>query len=207
MTGLSSELYNRCRSTLLRCREFENYRTLKAVFVTEPLSPFRIGLPQADNSESLVDLCLDHLVFKRLSNGQPVLPIFIATIRDRYGVGDELRDDLAILSDEIERAMSTKPDISFAKEQEGPTEFSWNSASVRELLKAAFTDDELNNMCFDYFQPVYNTFAAGMSKTQKIQSLLEYCIRHSQLEKLLSLVRENNPAQYARYKNRLRDRG
>lgn len=106
MPVLPPELYPICRNTFIRCREFESYRILKAIFVTEHLFPFRIGLPQADSPEGLVDLCLDHLIGKRLSNGQPVLPIFIATLRDRYQPGDALRDDLEDLYTAIHVAMN-----------------------------------------------------------------------------------------------------
>ncbi len=53
--------------------------------------------------------------------------------------------------------------------------------SLRELLTAAFSDAELTTLCFDHFHPVYEDFAAGMSKGDKIQRLLDYCIRHEQV--------------------------
>jgi hypothetical protein len=37
-----------------------------------------------------------------------------------------------------------------------------------------------------------------MGKTKKVQRLIEYCDRHGQTPRLLALVRERNPAQYAR---------
>ncbi len=106
MPALPPNLYTPCRDTLCRCREFESYRSLRAVFVTEHLFPFRIGLPQADSIEDLVDACLDHLIGKRLSGGLPVLPIFLATLRDRYHPGDSLRDDLEDLHHALHEAMS-----------------------------------------------------------------------------------------------------
>jgi hypothetical protein len=111
---LPPELYPICRNTLCRCQEFQSYRVLKAVFVTDHLFPFRIGLPQADTVDDLVDLCLDYLIGKRLNTGQPVFLIFIATLRDRYQPGDALRDDLehlhnAILEAVSETAPQTKP--------------------------------------------------------------------------------------------------
>lgn len=105
MSGLSLELYNRCRTVLLKCREFQDYRALRAVFVTEHLFPFRIGLPSADSPADLIDRCLDYLVDKRLTGGRPVLPIFIATIRDHYQPGDALCDDLEDLYNAVHEAM------------------------------------------------------------------------------------------------------
>jgi hypothetical protein len=43
---------------------------------------------------------------------------------------------------------------------------------------------------------VYNSFSAGQSKTQKIQVLIDYCNRKIQLEKLLDLVKNENPIQF-----------
>ncbi len=79
----------------------------------------------------------------------------------------------------------------------------WSTAAIRELLTAAFSDDELTTLCFDHFRPVYQEFSAGMSFGQKIQRLLDYGERYQQVEKLLAIVRERNPAQYARFERHL----
>ena len=78
-------------------------------------------------------------------------------------------------------------------------ESEWNTATVRQLLTAALDDEGLTELCYDHFRPVYEGFSSGMSKKQKIQRLLDYCIRYGQLEKLLKLVEERNPAQYERF--------
>lgn len=83
----------------------------------------------------------------------------------------------------------------------------WSTAAIRELLTAAFSDDELTTLCFDHFRPVYQEFSTGMSLGQKIQRLLDYGERYQQVEKLLAIVRERNPAQYARFERRLIERG
>ena len=80
----------------------------------------------------------------------------------------------------------------------------WDTATLRELLSAALNDGELTTLCFDYFRPVYEDFSSGMSKGDKIQRLLDHCVRHAQVEKLLDVVRERNPAQYGRFAPRLR---
>lgn len=79
----------------------------------------------------------------------------------------------------------------------------WNTAAIRDLLSAAFNDEELTTLCFDHFHAVYETFGAGMSKSQKIQFLLDHCVRHEQLDELVQRVKERNPAQYARFASRL----
>jgi len=80
----------------------------------------------------------------------------------------------------------------------------WNTGMVRRLLVAALDDQELETLCYDHFRPVYeDKFGSGMSKGEKIQQLLEYCDRHNQLGRLLSLVAQHNPTQYKRFARRL----
>jgi hypothetical protein len=79
----------------------------------------------------------------------------------------------------------------------------YNTAVIRELLTAAFSDGELTTFCYDYFRPVYENFAVGMSKGQKVQALIEHCGRTEQLPALLERVEAANSAQYARFEARL----
>jgi hypothetical protein len=78
----------------------------------------------------------------------------------------------------------------------------WDTETVRELLTAAFDDEQLSALCFDHFRPVYESFSLGMTKSQKIQQLLDYCYRRDQWEGLLRLVKARNPEQYARFAER-----
>lgn len=78
------------------------------------------------------------------------------------------------------------------------------SLVVRELINAAFNDEELIICCYDHFRSVHDQFSTGMSKGQKIQCLLDYANRYGQVERLLALIEQLNPSQYTRYKDRLR---
>jgi hypothetical protein len=80
----------------------------------------------------------------------------------------------------------------------------WNMAAVRDLLTAAFSDQEIQTLCFDYFYEVYQNLSGGMGKGEKIQRLLDYCLRHDRIEDLVAIVQEENPAQYARFEAELR---
>ena len=80
----------------------------------------------------------------------------------------------------------------------------WNRSALRDLLTDAFTDPELTVLCYDHFPRVHDEIGEGMGKSTKVQRLLEYCIIHDEVETLLGLVREHNPAQYARFGGRLR---
>jgi hypothetical protein len=79
----------------------------------------------------------------------------------------------------------------------------FDTAVVRELLIAAFSDEDLTTFCYDYFRPVYEEFAGGMSRTGKVQRLVEYCERKGRLPELLEGVERANPYQYGRYRGRL----
>lgn len=85
------------------------------------------------------------------------------------------------------------------KHSETARESEWDTATVRRLLTAALDDEGLNELCYDHFRSVYEGFSSGMSRKQKIQRLLDYCIRHGQLESLLKRIEERNPVQYQRF--------
>jgi tetratricopeptide (TPR) repeat protein len=111
MPGLSADLYNRCRSTLLRCSEFDSNASLRSVFVTDELHPFRSGLPEAASKNERVNVCLDHLLPKQLSDGRPVLPLFLAALRVRYQEGDALHDELNALQREVDGWLSVQTNV------------------------------------------------------------------------------------------------
>jgi tetratricopeptide (TPR) repeat protein len=106
MQGLPNEIYNRCRDTLLQCSEFDSDTALKAVFVTDTLSPFRARLPEAAKKSARVDTVLDYLLTKSLKDNQPVLPLFLTTLRNRYSPGDALRDELEEFAKDTQVALS-----------------------------------------------------------------------------------------------------
>jgi len=85
-----------------------------------------------------------------------------------------------------------------------PPERPINTQALRALLMAAFNDGELTDLCFDHFDPVYQEFTTGMTKSQKIQHILTHCARHLETEKLLILIQRRRPAQYAKFQDRLR---
>ena len=80
----------------------------------------------------------------------------------------------------------------------------WNTSAIRDLVSAAFSDQELTTLCFDHFRSVYEDFAGGMSKGDKLQRLLDHCERQDEMARLVALVRDTNPAQYKRFAARLK---
>lgn len=78
-----------------------------------------------------------------------------------------------------------------------------NTAVLRQLIKEAFSDEELTDFCYDNFRDAYHQFGTGMSKTVKIQRLIEYCVSRVQVGVLLQHVQGANPAQYAQFEARI----
>jgi len=95
--GLPHPLYIRCCETLLECSEFDSDDSLRAVFVRVELSPYRDRLPQVGDKNKRVSRIIDLLQDKHLSDGQPVFPILIETLRDRYDSLDSQHRKLADL--------------------------------------------------------------------------------------------------------------
>lgn len=81
----------------------------------------------------------------------------------------------------------------------------YNLRNIRKLLTAAFSDQELSQLCYETpeFRPVYEQFTAGMSKDQMIQRLIEYCERKVLMKQLLEIVQEEASEQYAQFADSL----
>lgn len=75
----------------------------------------------------------------------------------------------------------------------------YDFSAIRQLLSDSLDDAMLNELCYDYFRPVYDRMAESMSKGQRIQTLIDYCERQSKFEQLLQAVKEMNPQRYAHY--------
>ena len=58
----------------------------------------------------------------------------------------------------------------------------YNTAAIRKLLTAAFTDEDLTAFCFDHFREIYHKFGRGLTHSEKVQLLLEYCETNQSLQ-------------------------
>lgn len=83
-------------------------------------------------------------------------------------------------------------------EEEKPREYI--TANIRKLLFEAFSDDNLNVLCQDYFKEVYNNLTDGMEKSRKINILIDYVEKSSLHEDLLKHAKEINSIGYEYYK-------
>jgi hypothetical protein len=138
-----------------------------------------------------------------VSTLENALVLLLRVLAERLDPADACHQRLAKLADELESALSGGAP---ARPMPSPdaAQPEWDTSVIRALLTAALNDQEITTLCFDLFPPVYDDFSTEMSRGQKIHRLLDYCVRHSQIGKLLSLVRERNPTQYANFEGRLR---
>ena len=71
-----------------------------------------------------------------------------------------------------------------------------NTADIRSYLTSAYSDEEITVLCTDYFRDVSDNFAAGLTKRQKIQLLLDHCQRRELILNLLAALQKDRPEQY-----------
>lgn len=113
MSGLPSELVIRCRATLQKCEEFSSQGSLRAVFITTELKPHQSEIPDAASKNERINLTISYLLSKP-SAGRPVLPLFLAALRDNRFTDDALRNELEALRCDIEQELGIKTvDIPF----------------------------------------------------------------------------------------------
>ncbi|MBI1879122.1 MAG: ATP-binding protein [Chloroflexi bacterium] len=118
---------------------------------------------------------------------------YLRLVGDIYVIGNTLLEQWLESAD-----WAAKSDISA---ESTLTLYRKESAVVRKLIKAAFDEEELTTLCYDYFRSVFDKFSTGMTKSQKIQHLLDFANRYDQMEKLLALIEQLNPTQYAHFKD------
>ena len=75
----------------------------------------------------------------------------------------------------------------------------YETVQIRQFLKDAFSDEDLTTLCFDHFRDVYESFSAGMTKTQKIQLLIEHCQRRGTMTDLIAVLAQTRPAQFQQF--------
>jgi hypothetical protein len=67
------------------------------------------------------------------------------------------------------------------------------SPSLRSRIAHAFDDQEVRTLCFGRFPAVYREFTTGMTHTQMIGLLLDYCVRYQAGEALLAALEQARP--------------
>lgn len=67
----------------------------------------------------------------------------------------------------------------------------------RQFIVQFFSDDELEDLCFDYFPDVRRDFTQGMTKSQKTRLLVDHATRHGRLDHLAAALAQLRPEAYA----------
>jgi formylglycine-generating enzyme required for sulfatase activity len=77
----------------------------------------------------------------------------------------------------------------------------YSIATIRQLLLAAFTPEELRRFCYDRptFRPIVDLFGPGLGAVDMVDRVVEYCDRNLLLDELLAELKKHNPPQYARF--------
>ncbi len=112
MSSLPNEIVCQCRQVLLKCQEFDSDNSLRAVFITPELSPFKSRLKSADSQEDRTAFCLKYLLESHLSDGSSVLPIFLTQLRDRYDPCNSLYGELAELYENVQAFLINSASLS-----------------------------------------------------------------------------------------------
>lgn len=73
----------------------------------------------------------------------------------------------------------------------------YDVAALRNFIFDHFNDEGLTTLCQEYFPDVYKNFAAGQTFRQRIQLLLDYCLRSErQMKRLVAALYRKRPQAY-----------
>jgi hypothetical protein len=195
MTGIPTSILKELRQALLQCDEyFASNATLRDLFSEESIYPFRTGLPERDSVTGRIEATIAHLANKHRVDGRNALSLFLYVLSDKYDKSDQRHTTLHYLAGQLSPAPPLPPSSAAT---------AWNTAAIRDLLTAALDDQGLNALAFDHFHPVHDQFSDSLTRSQKIQLLIEYCVRTNQIETLLHQIERLNPAQYRQYQPHL----
>jgi tetratricopeptide (TPR) repeat protein len=121
--GISAELLNELRDTLLDCGPFDTAHELNALFVNARLIPWRNRLPEANNPLERVEITIDFLNAQSNEEGENALILFLKVLIDRMNRQDQCWHKLNALV----RALETDET---APQPNGDSEFDVNEVSI-----------------------------------------------------------------------------
>jgi hypothetical protein len=71
------------------------------------------------------------------------------------------------------------------------------AALVAQRLREGLSEDQIRDLAFEHYRPVYEEYAAGMSRPTLIRLLVDWCDRRDELGSLVRLFAELNPVKAA----------
>ena len=72
----------------------------------------------------------------------------------------------------------------------------YRNANFIKYFNVALSGTDLDTFCLSYFDEVYNDFTPEQGKSARINRLMEYVRQQDQYERLLELMKEENPVQF-----------
>ena len=199
MSGIPTSILKELRQLLLQCDEFfASNAVLRDLFSDERIHLFRTGLPERDSVNGRIEATIAHLANKHRVDGRNALALFLQVLSDQLNESDQRHATLYQLATQLS-PHSPLPTSPFPA--------TWNTATIRQLLIEALSDQQISELAFDHFQTVHQQFSTGMTKPHRVQLLLAYCRQHNQMEKLLKQIKRLNPTKYDQYQSQLKHDG
>jgi len=173
MPFLSKPLRDRCYNTLLKCSEFDRDDSVRSVFVTGELYPFKTGLPGANSKAARVTAVLEYLLEQEPEAGPPVLTLFLHALSGHYRPGNALLNELEARAREVEEELGgvLPPDTPPPPQPVAPP--SITVALLTEILPTAYCY-QLTKETFPLVNvTVDNTGHTGANATVRAQAVIE----------------------------------
>lgn len=148
------------------------------------------------NASGMVD---DFKIYHEVTSN---ISLLISLLKDLNSLNPQaLSDDnfIGIKNAILASVTGNVPPANPLQKSNGDPEPSYHLPQIRKFLVNALSDADLNSLCLDHFEKVYDSFADTMSKPQKINLLLDHCKRNFKMETLLSAMNEANPDLFERY--------
>jgi hypothetical protein len=177
----------------------------KAVSTTDPVrgttfnrAALRRLIDEAFDDEGLRVLCADNFpaVYQQFTAGQGktdrILRL-IAYAEQRNRVGELLA---AIQRERPEKYAEYESQAGSAPSAPVPAD---KRDVLWQLINASFNVDDLRTFCFRHFPAVHNAHTNQQGKQEWIIGLLDHAERHGEVPRLLGLIEQANPTQYARF--------
>ena len=201
--GIPAELLQELKETLLICGDFDDDRSLDALFVDGRIRPWKFTLPEASTAQMRVEGVIDRLHNQTNEVGENALVLFLAVLRDRqhtgsgcYGQLDEMgRLIAAELQDR--RPGEPKPPSGIKEPYKGLLNFTEKDASL------FFGREELTKELWQRLQPWFGddpgeqklavVGASGSGKSSLVQAGLLPLFRAKQGWRLRVLTPTRHP--------------
>lgn len=104
-----------------------------------------------------------------------------------------------LIRDRVARAVRVKR-AGFLLQQRGlkVTRQLYHLPNIRDLLLRGFNNSDLRILCYDVpdFRPVFDELGEGTGKAEIVDKLIQHAEKTLQIDTLLALAKERNPARY-----------